>query len=356
MTAIDVIKAFYEAWCPSTNTLPTSFGELCISLWDLHTLAGLPMTGLIRATKYCKPPPRKEKRTVHPKSNHNPSETFGVHGKLLTADEALLLKLGIEGSLKEETLWVAYLACPSAFKVASIMAVGQKVGLGVPVLASIYKGLDKDGTRYWHLCTLSKIMENVWFPSMPPNAKKLSPKAYKTWWAETHGGFFEENVATFLASSLSKVPPKYKEHGKEVVQDAPHEHIVSLSPKCNSRVVELIEGLVERQLKEANTRLQDAKVKESEEVPKIQSTMNELERIEKELVDLKEQRMTLCSTLKGQKQFLHNAQAEAHEIESETAAPEITTPLDDNAVKNLESSRANLEVLKKELENVTPFA
>ncbi|KAL0461231.1 UNVERIFIED_CONTAM: hypothetical protein Slati_0010700 [Sesamum latifolium] len=43
----DVIKAFCEAWFPSTNTLLTFFGELSISLWDLHTLAGLSMNGLL---------------------------------------------------------------------------------------------------------------------------------------------------------------------------------------------------------------------------------------------------------------------------------------------------------------------
>ncbi|KAL0396187.1 UNVERIFIED_CONTAM: hypothetical protein Scaly_0067100 [Sesamum calycinum] len=43
----DIIKAFYEAWVPSTNTLLTSFGKLSISLWDLYTLVGLPMNGLL---------------------------------------------------------------------------------------------------------------------------------------------------------------------------------------------------------------------------------------------------------------------------------------------------------------------
>ncbi|KAL0308856.1 UNVERIFIED_CONTAM: hypothetical protein Sradi_5827900 [Sesamum radiatum] len=166
----DVIKAFCEAWCPSTNTLLTSFGELSISLWDLHTLTGLPMNGLMydevvpwakeldgvdetgrrfvprsckfllhvyhllqgsndgdqfsqvpadkwikiwfkRATKYCEPPTHKERKTVHPKSTHNPSETFGTHGKWSSAEEALFSKLGIKESLKEETLLAAYLVC-----------------------------------------------------------------------------------------------------------------------------------------------------------------------------------------------------------------------------------------------------
>ncbi|KAL0375610.1 UNVERIFIED_CONTAM: hypothetical protein Scaly_0678600 [Sesamum calycinum] len=43
----DIVKAFCEAWCPLTNTLLTSSGEMSISLWDLHELVGLPMTGCL---------------------------------------------------------------------------------------------------------------------------------------------------------------------------------------------------------------------------------------------------------------------------------------------------------------------
>ncbi|KAL0340279.1 UNVERIFIED_CONTAM: hypothetical protein Sradi_4544700 [Sesamum radiatum] len=50
----------------------------------------------------------------------------------------------------------------------------------------------------------------------------------------------------------------------------------------SSSFEKLSKGLLERQLK-ANAHLQDAQVKESEEPSKIQSTMDELERIEKRL-------------------------------------------------------------------------
>ncbi|KAK6126655.1 hypothetical protein DH2020_039602 [Rehmannia glutinosa] len=130
-----------EAWCPSTNTLLTSFGELSISLWDLHTLAGLPITGSLydevvprakeltgldeaasrflprscsyllhayhhlrkivnggqssqvpisewirfwskKLTKYNKPPPCTEKKRVaRPKSTYNPLGNLDVHGE-----------------------------------------------------------------------------------------------------------------------------------------------------------------------------------------------------------------------------------------------------------------------------------
>ncbi|KAL0373346.1 UNVERIFIED_CONTAM: hypothetical protein Sradi_3250300 [Sesamum radiatum] len=47
--------------------------------------------------------------------------------------------------------------------------------------------------------------------------------------------------------------------------------------------------------------------------------MDKLEHIEKEIVDLKRQRMSLCATLKRQKQFDHDAQAKVHEIEEDIA-------------------------------------
>ncbi|KAL0293874.1 UNVERIFIED_CONTAM: hypothetical protein Sradi_6916200 [Sesamum radiatum] len=495
-------------------------------------LDGVDETGR-RATKYYKPPPRKEKKAVRPKSTHNPSGTFGAHGKWSSAEEALFSKLGMEGSLEQETFLAAYLACwlctsvlptngvglirPSSFKVASIMAAGISVGL-VPVLASIYKGLKilsrlpgilsqdirraslDDGIRYWRLCISSKTMKKVWFPSMPPNAKKFSSEEYKGWWTKTHGDFLEENVVSskdvevletskkksvsrpleknessnldrhwkrlkrdFGISKSMNVDGDVSSHapsmlnfakeledevldveGDETSQDSqestlgsnllaitpigmglkkrsPHHAAVSafegerfvlnhqgeffqkmrsdLLLKISKTPVDFISSikddvrfvlesmktfqhfdiskmeellnaffakataydearsssseklskvLLERQLKEANTRLQ--------EVSKIQSTMDELEHIEKKLVDLKKQKVTLCATLKGQKQFLHSAQVKVHEIEVEIATFKNTIPLDDEAVKNLESSRANLEVLREELENLCPFA
>ena len=42
---VDVMRAFCEGWCPQTNTLHTSLGEMSISLWDLYRLGGLPIFG-----------------------------------------------------------------------------------------------------------------------------------------------------------------------------------------------------------------------------------------------------------------------------------------------------------------------
>ncbi|KAL0412996.1 UNVERIFIED_CONTAM: hypothetical protein Sradi_1501300 [Sesamum radiatum] len=192
----DIIKAFCEAWCPLTNTLLTSAGELSISLWDLHDLAGLPVMGCLydevvpsaleltgadekggadddrcsnvsidkwvkfwskKTIKYHLPPPRKEKKTVRPRSTHNPLGDITTHKRWSIAEEALFEKLCIEGNLKEEVYLAAYLACwlctfvlpgkdansirPSTFKMASMMANGRRVSLAIP-LARIYEGLN----------------------------------------------------------------------------------------------------------------------------------------------------------------------------------------------------------------------
>ncbi|XP_012828660.1 PREDICTED: uncharacterized protein LOC105949899 [Erythranthe guttata] len=209
----EIIKVFCEAWCPITNTLLTSLGELSLSLWDLNTLAGLPLTGLLydevipcaeelcgidatgsrymprtckhllhvyhllrkkaddnsqvsiekwikfwskKQLKYHQPPLRKERKKVRPKSTHNPLGSFDAHDEWDTAERELFSKLKIGNDLRTETYLSAFLACwlctfvlptdspdtirPSTFKMASLMASGRKVGLAVPVLASIYKG------------------------------------------------------------------------------------------------------------------------------------------------------------------------------------------------------------------------
>ncbi|KAL9678720.1 hypothetical protein QQ045_016569 [Rhodiola kirilowii] len=38
-----IVCAFCESWCPSTNTLHTIAGEWSLSLWDLHEIGGLPV-------------------------------------------------------------------------------------------------------------------------------------------------------------------------------------------------------------------------------------------------------------------------------------------------------------------------
>ncbi|KAL0301551.1 UNVERIFIED_CONTAM: hypothetical protein Sradi_6431900 [Sesamum radiatum] len=216
----DIVIAFCEAWCPLINTLLTSTREMSISLRDLHELARLPMTGCLydeallsvleltgiyekrerfilrsskylfyayhllqsagddrcshisidkwvkfwskKTTKYHPTPPRKEKKTVQPKSTHNPLGDIAIQRRWSTAEEALFAKLYIERSLKEEVYLAAYLACwfcmfvlpgkdinsirPSTFKMAFLKGNSRRVNLAIPILASIYEGLNTVAT------------------------------------------------------------------------------------------------------------------------------------------------------------------------------------------------------------------
>ncbi|KAL0402723.1 UNVERIFIED_CONTAM: hypothetical protein Slati_4302200 [Sesamum latifolium] len=95
---------------------------------------------------------------VRPKSTHNPLGDITTHKRWSTAEEALFEKLCIEENLKEEVYLAAYLACwlctfvlpgkdansirPSTFKMESMMVNGRRVSLAIPVLTSIYEGLN----------------------------------------------------------------------------------------------------------------------------------------------------------------------------------------------------------------------
>ncbi|KAL0361065.1 UNVERIFIED_CONTAM: hypothetical protein Sradi_3791000 [Sesamum radiatum] len=99
---------------------------------------------------------------VRPKSTHNSLGNIATHKRWSTVEDALFIKLCIEGSLKEEVYLPAYLACwlcmfvlpskdvnsirPSTFKMVSIMASGRQVSLAIPVLASIYESLNTIAT------------------------------------------------------------------------------------------------------------------------------------------------------------------------------------------------------------------
>ncbi|KAL0320196.1 UNVERIFIED_CONTAM: hypothetical protein Sradi_5281100 [Sesamum radiatum] len=168
------------------------------------------------------------------------------------------------------------------------MAAGRRVGLAVPVLASIYKGLNKISgsprlirmpspfpfhfVYSWiahYFKTHYQVLQGVRGPKMTlfsgeggakyydpqearkrihkgvvsfnaPNAKKFSSEVYKGWWIETHSSFLEENAARLLSPTPIKALPKDKERGKRVVQDVPRECAASVPPKCNSQVVEVI--------------------------------------------------------------------------------------------------------------------
>nr|GMD87015.1 ABC transporter G family member 11 [Ipomoea batatas] len=217
--------AFCEAWCPKTNSLLTSAGELSISLWDIHVLCGLPISGdiydghvpnaleltgsdvdhgftpqcckyLFQAYSYLynrrKRPlgvrnqqdedhslhvnewiefwsrrpqvydrpilSKNDKRKSRPKNTQNPSGKIPALKGWTKVTRAPFVELGIPPELEEETHLAAYLCCwlcvfvlpikgtrlirYTTFKMASLMATGQRLNLAIPVLASIYDGLN----------------------------------------------------------------------------------------------------------------------------------------------------------------------------------------------------------------------
>nr|XP_016435936.1 PREDICTED: uncharacterized protein LOC107762125 [Nicotiana tabacum] len=119
---LNILQAFCEAWCPKTNTLLTSVRKLSISLWDLHILGGLP----IAVSPY---------EEVVPETR----ELIGLDEKHIRfIPRSCEYLFDAFHHLKEENS-----IHPETFKMASMMASGRKISLAVPVLASIYHGLNK---------------------------------------------------------------------------------------------------------------------------------------------------------------------------------------------------------------------
>ncbi|KAL0309075.1 UNVERIFIED_CONTAM: hypothetical protein Sradi_5849800 [Sesamum radiatum] len=301
-----------------------------------------------KTIKYHLSPPHKEKKTIRPKSTHNPLGDIAIQERWSTTEETLFAKLYIEKSLKKEAYLAAYLACwfcvfalpnkdvnsvrPSTFKMASLMASGRRVNLAIPVLASTYEGLNTVATS-------------------------PKPTPYKAWWAKVHGTFHDDNIACLISPKSIKITLKRKNNEDKQVDggknNPPHALVPFVVVKCNSQAAvaeaskekenevqsidagkesetshsstttpllglglkrkqsphpatmsvfevgaydegrslsseKLFRSLHDQQLKEAKDRLQDVQPKASEEASKVQSTLDELEHIEKKTVALKE--------------------------------------------------------------------
>ncbi|KAL0319613.1 UNVERIFIED_CONTAM: hypothetical protein Sradi_5222800 [Sesamum radiatum] len=285
----------------TSKDIGSGLKELSILLRDLHDLAGLPVTGCLydevvpralefiprsskyllyayhllqgvdddrcfnvsidkwvkfwskKAIKYHLPPPRNEKKTVWPKSTHNPLGDITTHKRLSIAEEALFEKLCIEGNLKEEVYLAAYLACWLCTFVSSARMLtpfvqapssgihdgewstsdkfiiepysphrfGRQFGYFQDVLGTLK--YDKraasleEGLHYWRLCILSKSSSKAWLPGLPTNAKKFCSEAHKVWWAKVHGTFLEDNITCLFSPRPPKIILKRKKHGDNQV-------------------------------------------------------------------------------------------------------------------------------------------
>ncbi|KAL0463314.1 UNVERIFIED_CONTAM: hypothetical protein Slati_0219000 [Sesamum latifolium] len=136
----------------------------------------------------------------------------------------------------------------------------------------------EDGIRYWRLCISSKTMENLEDEVLDIEDDEAPQDSQES----ILGSNLLANTLPVRMGSKAKLPHHVAVGG--TIECFLFAKAAAYDKARSSSSEKLSKGLLERQLKEANTRLQDAKVKESEEVSKIQSTMDELERIEKKLV------------------------------------------------------------------------
>ncbi|KAL0288339.1 UNVERIFIED_CONTAM: hypothetical protein Sangu_2663100 [Sesamum angustifolium] len=205
-----------------------------------------------KTTKYHPPPPRKEKKMVRPKST--------LHERLSTAEEALFAKLCIERSLKEKVYLAAYLACwfcvfvlpgkdvnsirPSTFKMASFMANGRRVNLAIPVLVSIYEGLNTVATSpklagtshsfpihfvYTWLAYYFKTHYSVWQELRGPKMKRFSGEGGAKYYEprEARKRIHKAQFVSWACNMLVKDGPfKFVDDGH--AEDLDHSYFVAI--------------------------------------------------------------------------------------------------------------------------------
>ncbi|GMP55018.1 hypothetical protein CsSME_00019975 [Camellia sinensis var. sinensis] len=132
---VALLKGFLERWSPDTNTFHTIYGELGISLWDLHRISGLP----IRSEFY-------EDSSQSKKFNHwtfkfideSPTSISGFQRKDRIPDDVYLsgfLASWLSGFVFHHSSGEIRL---TTFHVATKMAGGTLFSLAIPVLAYLY--------------------------------------------------------------------------------------------------------------------------------------------------------------------------------------------------------------------------
>ena len=109
--------------------------------------------------RYSKPKQRRIKRASHAQVTQNSDREIGQSSKFSSQDNGVFDTIGVKSHLREETYLTTFISCwlcvfalpdedlhyirPSTFKMASTMATECKTCLAVPVLLSIYRGLNK---------------------------------------------------------------------------------------------------------------------------------------------------------------------------------------------------------------------
>ncbi|KAG5521474.1 hypothetical protein RHGRI_033887 [Rhododendron griersonianum] len=214
-----VMRHFCELWSPSTNTLHTAAREMSISLWDLRALGGLPISGLI----YDEAIPHADELIGVDKDNTyylpvNCRYLFLAYHRLLTDSKKGEVK--IDAWVK---FWfkgkISYSNCelirPGVFKVAAMMARGTRFCLAVPVLASIYRGLN-----------------DIAKSSNPGKCDAVFPVHYVYAWL---GEYFSTHFSSGSQPSIQR-PKMIRYGGERVAKQLDEAEALDLFRKCDDLV------------------------------------------------------------------------------------------------------------------------
>uniref|UniRef100_A0A2N9FUH2 Aminotransferase-like plant mobile domain-containing protein n=1 Tax=Fagus sylvatica TaxID=28930 RepID=A0A2N9FUH2_FAGSY len=217
----------------SCEYLFAAFHHLSLKFGSPHLVTSTKWVGFWfrGSVRYPKPSNRRSlKRLVRGKLSHNPRGIITTHRNPCRTEneEAPFRILKLSEKAKEETLLAALMSCwlgefvfpskeanlirPSIFKVASSMARGKKYCLVVPVLATIYKGLnDIASSSVPSKCdtTFPTHYLNAWLAEYfathfdLPEASPLDPCMVR-FFGKGAVKYFEETEARKLFRSITK--------------------------------------------------------------------------------------------------------------------------------------------------------
>ncbi|CAL5440559.1 unnamed protein product [Camellia sinensis] len=163
---VSLLKGFLERWSPDTNTFHTIYGELGISLWDLHRISGLPICGEFyeeftpsNDILYSSQTSKACRGLFNIYASSVQSKKFN-HWTFKFIDESPTLISGFQRKdrIPDDVYLSGFLASwlsgfvfphssgeirPTTFHVATKMAGGTLFSLAIPVLAYLYHSLGK---------------------------------------------------------------------------------------------------------------------------------------------------------------------------------------------------------------------
>ncbi|TYK00336.1 hypothetical protein E5676_scaffold1923G00140 [Cucumis melo var. makuwa] len=208
----DVVRAFCEAWCPSTNTLHIMAGELSISLWDLWSFGGLPIKGdfyeeRIPSFKELTSTSRDKTKCLPTTCQYLFQAYYSIVSMISQQSES---KRGRRAPNLLKTLMVRRSKLKGSFRrlgvfrAASLMAVGTIYSLVVPVLANIYHGLGEGGSIYFGEYEARELIHNGARIQWHANIQNRSKHERMV---DTHDSSFLQMSYFDLPNDIGGMPP-----------------------------------------------------------------------------------------------------------------------------------------------------